>query len=132
MVVELERFWSKLFVGDGFSCTCNGYMNLFAILELVYRELSIEFFATINFEDKTTDPNYNQTLAFHLGGVYCECSLMEFTWRMGLYTEEETQSPYFVLFLQGCVRDFTSGVIMSSFGKRFLITGIVLMMQVKD
>lgn len=30
---------------------------------------------------------------------------------MGLYIKEETQSPQFVLFLQGCVQDFTSGVI---------------------
>lgn len=30
---------------------------------------------------------------------------------MGLYTEAETQSPNFILFLQDCVRDFTTGMI---------------------
>ena len=48
---------------------------------------------------------------FRLGGVYRECSLREFAWRMGLYTEVETQSPFFIPFLLGCVRDFTPGTL---------------------
>ena len=44
MVVELERYWSKTYVGDQFSFTCHGWRNLFAIQEPVFRELSVEFF----------------------------------------------------------------------------------------
>lgn len=59
MVAELERHWAKLFIREGFSFPCNGWRDLFFIQELVYRELSVELFSTMNFEERTTDPNYN-------------------------------------------------------------------------
>ena len=78
MVMELERYWTKVFVGDGFSLTCNGWRNLFSIQDLVYRKLSVEFFAIMSFKDNTVDRTYNWALAFRLGGVYRKCSLWEF------------------------------------------------------
>lgn len=71
----------------------------------------MDFFAIVNFKEWTTDPTFNRALAFRLGGIYREYRLLEFAWRMGLYTEAETQSPTFILFLQYCVRDFTIGMI---------------------
>lgn len=55
----------------------------------------------------------------------------EFAWQMGLYTKAETQSPYFFLFLQGCVWDFTMDCLMCNFGDLFSITSIVHVMFVK-
>ena len=70
MVAEMERHWSKLFVGDRFSFACNRWRNLFSFQEPFYRELLVEFFAIVNFEYKATNPNYNRALTFRLGGVY--------------------------------------------------------------
>ena len=103
MVAEVEWYWTKLFIGDGFTFQCNGWRSLFSIHELVYQELYVEFFATVSFDGRTTDTTYNWTIAFRLGGVYKECNLCEFAWRMGLYNEAETQLPHFILFLQCCV-----------------------------
>lgn len=107
MISELQRFWTKVYVGNDFYFTCHGWRNLFELQEPVYQELSVEFFATVSFEERTVDFDYGRELVFRLGGVYRECSLLEFGWRMWLYTELETQSQLFVPFLLGCVRDFT-------------------------
>lgn len=75
MVLELERYWTKVFEGDGFTFTCNGWRNLFSIQEPVFQELLVEFFTTVSFEERTVDFNYNRALVFWLGRVYHECSL---------------------------------------------------------
>lgn len=75
MVMELERYWTKVCMGNGFTFTCNGWKNIFSIKEPIYRELSVEFIATVSFEDKTINPTYNRALVFILGGVYPKCSL---------------------------------------------------------
>lgn len=31
MVMELERYWKNVFMGDGFTFACNGFNNLFSI-----------------------------------------------------------------------------------------------------
>lgn len=102
-MAELEQYLQKQYIENGFTFGCNGWRNLFSIQELVFHELFVEFFATINFEEWTSDPTYNGALAFRLGGDYKEYSLLEFAWCMGLYPEDETRSPNFILFLQDCV-----------------------------
>ena len=82
LVSELERFWTKVYEGLNFTFTCHKWRNLFAIQEPVYRELSVEFFATVGFEERTVDFDYNRALVFRLGGVHRECGLREFAWRM--------------------------------------------------
>lgn len=42
MVTEVKRYWTKLFLGEGFTFQCNVWHDLFSIQEPVYRELSIE------------------------------------------------------------------------------------------
>lgn len=78
MVLELIRYWTKVFEGYGFTFTCNGWRNLFSIQEPVYRELSVEFFTTMSFEERAVNFNYNRALVFWLGGVYRECSHHDF------------------------------------------------------
>lgn len=75
----------------------------------MYREISVYFFSAVYFEERTVDSTYGKALTFRLGGEYRECSLVEFTRRKGLYSEEETRSPYF--FFRGCSRDFTTRTI---------------------
>lgn len=55
-----------------------------------FRELYVEFVAMVNFEEQNSDLRFNQALALRPGGIYRECSILEFAWRMGLYTEDET------------------------------------------
>lgn len=112
MILEMEIYWTKVFEGDGFTFTCNGWRD---IERKCLKELSVEFFATVSFEEMTIDFDYNRALVFRLGGVYHEFSLCEFAWRMGLYTEIETESPFSVPFLHGCVRDFTPGIFYVQF-----------------
>lgn len=94
---------------DNFSFTCNGWRNLFAISELVYQELCVEFFASISFEAAIVDPFYPRELILCLGCEYMECSLSKFAWRMGIYEQQETQLPAFELFMRTAAREYLSG-----------------------
>lgn len=77
--------------------------------EPVYRDPSLEFFSNVKFKEPMVDPIFARALAFHLGGEYRECSLVEIAWRIGLYTEDETIAQNFPLFLLDYVRYFNTG-----------------------
>lgn len=98
-------------MGNGFTFRRNWRHNLFSIQDSVFCELSVEFFAMVDFKERKSDHSYIWALEFLLGVVYRECILLECVWHMGLYTEDETCSPNFILFLQDCVQDFTAGMI---------------------
>lgn len=85
IMARLAPYLTKTFIGDRFSFTCNWWRNLFGITELVYKELCVEFFASVSFEEIMEDPYFEKALVFRLGGEYRECSLTEFSWRMGIY-----------------------------------------------
>ena len=99
IVDRLTPFLIKLFVGNRYSFTCKAWNNIFAIQERVYKELCVEFLSTMTFHENIQDPTYPQALVFCLGGEYRECSLVEFSWRMGLYEAHEAMTPEFVMFL---------------------------------
>lgn len=81
------------------------------IQDWVYRELFVEFFSTVVFQDNVEDPNFPQALVFCLGGVYRECSLCKFAWRFGLYEAHYTMKPiFFFSFLRVVVREYSRGV----------------------
>ncbi|CAI9299358.1 unnamed protein product [Lactuca saligna] len=43
--------------------------------------------------------------AFRLGGVSCECNVMELATQVGIYTADETRSVHFLLFLVDCLTE---------------------------
>ncbi|GKE67926.1 hypothetical protein Tco_1522087, partial [Tanacetum coccineum] len=64
------------------------WVNLFQINEPILRELVHEFFASFEFDDTHCryDP-LHKGVTFRLGGVEREMSLLEFGWRVGLYSK---------------------------------------------
>ncbi|GJS96958.1 hypothetical protein Tco_0803926 [Tanacetum coccineum] len=68
------------------------WVNLFQVNELVYRELVWEFFASIEFDYVSCryDPEH-LGVSFRLGGESRMLSLLEFGWRVGLYSEEQSR-----------------------------------------
>ncbi|PWA80942.1 protein ROOT HAIR DEFECTIVE 3 [Artemisia annua] len=52
--------------------------NLFSIVEPIYRELCLEFFATYQFNEKSRDYTNDKALTFRLGGSDHSCSVKEF------------------------------------------------------
>lgn len=97
-------------MGTGYSFTCKGWNNLFAIQERVYKELCIEFFSTMVFHENVQDPTFPQALVFRLGGEYGERSLVEFLWMMGLYEAHKAMSPEFTMFLREVARAYEGRV----------------------
>ncbi|GJY56254.1 hypothetical protein Tco_0455369 [Tanacetum coccineum] len=66
-------------------------VNLFQINEPIFRELVREFFASFEFDASPCryEP-LHKGVTFRLGGVEKEMSLLEFGWRVGLYSEKES------------------------------------------
>nr|GEW34510.1 hypothetical protein [Tanacetum cinerariifolium] len=68
------------------------WVNLFQINEPIFRELVRTFFASFEFD--ATLCRYeplHKGVTFRLGGVEREMSLLEFGWRVGLYSERESR-----------------------------------------
>ncbi|CAI9295657.1 unnamed protein product [Lactuca saligna] len=61
------------------------------------------------FHENVQDPIFPQALVFRLGGDYCECSLVEFSWRIGLYKTQEVMTPKFVMFLREATQVYENG-----------------------
>nr|GEU91332.1 hypothetical protein [Tanacetum cinerariifolium] len=63
-------------------------LTFFQINELIFCELVCEFFTSFEFDASPCryDP-LHKGVTFRLGGVEREMSLLEFEWRVGLYTE---------------------------------------------
>ncbi|GKB09151.1 hypothetical protein Tco_0837463 [Tanacetum coccineum] len=74
--------------------------NLFSIVEPIYRELCLEFFATYQFNEKSRDYTDDKALTFRLGGLYRHCSVKEFGVRMGLYPQTLADNKSFLHFLK--------------------------------
>ena len=70
--------------------------------EPVYWEFLQEFYATISFDLMKT-PDDRTTVSFRLGGVSRECSAIEFSVRVGVYTFDKTRIVHFPKFLVDCV-----------------------------
>lgn len=98
---RLTPFCTKIFVGNEITFTYKGWSNLFVIQERVYKELCLECFSTVVFQENIDNPNFPPALVFCLGGEYMECSLVEFAWRIGLYEAHETMNPIFLYILTG-------------------------------
>lgn len=65
---RIEPYLTKVFIENRFAVLCNGLINLLMIVEPIYKELCVEFFATASFKENTLDANYRQALTFWLGG----------------------------------------------------------------
>ncbi|GJW15662.1 hypothetical protein Tco_0019795 [Tanacetum coccineum] len=68
------------------------WANLFQIYESIFRELAYEFFASFKFDATLCryDP-IHKGIKHRSGGVEKEMSLLEFRWRVGLYSERESR-----------------------------------------
>ncbi|GKB38603.1 hypothetical protein Tco_0883545 [Tanacetum coccineum] len=68
------------------------WANLFQINEPIFCELTREFFASFEFDATPCryDP-LHKGVTFRLGGVEREIPLLEFGWRVGLYSERESR-----------------------------------------
>lgn len=58
MARRIEPYLTKVFHGNGYSMTQNGWMIWFMIIEPICREICLEFFATVAFEEFSLDLNY--------------------------------------------------------------------------
>ena len=67
----------------------NAWRNLFCMVEPTYKELTIEFFATAQFDFRTKNLQENNAFRFRLGGVKHTSSVMELSWRLGIYDKAE-------------------------------------------
>lgn len=63
---RMAPYLMETFTSDEFPFICNGWMNVFAIIESIFKELCVEFFASISFEDATVDPYFARALVFAL------------------------------------------------------------------
>ncbi|GKC40702.1 hypothetical protein Tco_1053086 [Tanacetum coccineum] len=68
------------------------WANLFQINEPIFRELTHEFFASFEFDATPCryDP-LHKGVTFRLGGVEREMPLLEFEWRVGLFSKRESR-----------------------------------------
>ena len=77
----------------------NAWRNVFSIAEPIYKELTIEFFATAQFDFRTKNLRDNNSFRFRLGGVEHTCSVMELSWRLGIYAKAEAESDECLAYL---------------------------------
>lgn len=98
---RLAPFTTKIHAATGF--TCHAWDTLFHFQEPIFREITLEFLSTVQFE-QYRDLSDRTAISFRLGGVSRECSVMELGIRLGLYTREETASPMFSTFFEACHR----------------------------
>ncbi|KAI3739204.1 hypothetical protein L2E82_29603 [Cichorium intybus] len=78
--------------------TCQALENAFNMTEPVYREIILQLLSSYHFEKADTRMDSPDTVQFRLGNHNRNCSLREFGHRIGLYTEEESETPAFRTF----------------------------------
>lgn len=106
---ELAPYLVKKFNHNGVFLTCDGWNRLFRIQEPVYQELCWEYFSTVSF--RGGNDYYNPgNIKFCLGGEYCQCSMVELSWRLGIYDQQLVNTPEFGTFLEHCHQFFLDGV----------------------
>ena len=92
--------------------TCGPHwQRLFSISRSVYHELALEFFATFHLITPLTDYEREDALTFRLAGAERRLSLRQFAVLMGLYQQEELDTPAFT----EAITDWPEGVTPISF-----------------
>ncbi|KAI3690337.1 hypothetical protein L2E82_48326 [Cichorium intybus] len=99
---RLAPFTTKIHATTGF--TCHAWDKLFHIQEPIFREITLEFISTVQF-DQHKELMDRTAFSFRLGGVSRECSVLDLGIRLGLYTREETVFPGFSTFFEA-VRNY--------------------------
>ncbi|CAI9301611.1 unnamed protein product [Lactuca saligna] len=82
---------------------CMAWKRLFQIQEIIYKELVIEFLATVSFRRKIGSLE-NGNLTFCLGGERRDQSLVEFAMRTEIYLPSEVHTESCIEFITGCIR----------------------------
>lgn len=98
----IEPIFGKSFDGLQGRFMCIAWRRLFQIQEIIYKELVIEFLATISFRRKIgalKDGNLNSCL----GGEKRELSLVELVIRMEIYLSSEVHTEYYIEFITGTI-----------------------------
>ncbi|KAI3767333.1 hypothetical protein L2E82_17428 [Cichorium intybus] len=78
--------------------TCRAIENAVNMSEPIYREVYLQFLASYHFDHQPVGMDTEEMVQFRLGNHNRSCSLREFGYRIGLYTEEESEAPGFDLF----------------------------------
>ncbi|KAI3516639.1 hypothetical protein L1887_15562 [Cichorium endivia] len=78
--------------------TCRAIENVVNMSEPIYREVFLQFLASYHFDHQPVGMDTEEMVQFRLGNHNRSCSLREFGFRIGLYTEEESEAPGFDLF----------------------------------
>ncbi|CAH1453863.1 unnamed protein product [Lactuca virosa] len=99
----LEPYLDKAFNSIHGQFVCMGWRRLFEIQEVVYKELVVEFLATISFARKDgIFVEYN--LSFCLGGERCTLCLADFALRTQIYLPSEVLSEVYQQYIARCIQ----------------------------
>ncbi|KAI3767980.1 hypothetical protein L2E82_18409 [Cichorium intybus] len=75
--------------------TCRAIENVVHKEEPIYREALLQFLASYHFDNQPLGMDTEEMVQFRLGNHNRSCSLWEFGYRIGLYTQEESEAPGF-------------------------------------
>ncbi|CAH1417043.1 unnamed protein product [Lactuca virosa] len=104
LMEAIEPYLDKTFNGIHGQFLCLGWRRIFHIQEIVYKELVIEFLATISFA--RNDGIYaDNNLTFFLGGERRTLSLADFALGTQIYLPSEVHSEPYQQYIAGCVRN---------------------------
>ncbi|KAI3780893.1 hypothetical protein L2E82_10886 [Cichorium intybus] len=78
--------------------TCRAIENAVHMEEPIYREVLLQFLASYHFDNQPLGMDTEEMVQFRLGNHNRSCSLREFGYRIGLYTQEESEAPGFDTF----------------------------------
>ncbi|KAI3700070.1 hypothetical protein L2E82_44685 [Cichorium intybus] len=78
--------------------TCRAIENAVHMEEPIYREVLLQFLASYHFDNQPLGMDTEEMTQFRLGNHSRSCSLWEFGYHIGLYTEEELKAPGFDTF----------------------------------
>jgi hypothetical protein len=91
------------------------WMRMFAISRRQFNEMTLEFYATFQFESarRMTDTT---AIRFRLGGIWRSCSVAQFGMYAGFYTADELTSPLFTESISDFVNTHDDAEFWSQIG----------------
>nr|GEU72807.1 alpha 1,4-glycosyltransferase domain-containing protein [Tanacetum cinerariifolium] len=110
--------------------TSDVWSNLLRIRGPLVRELILEFFSTIYFEDTHTELDRPTTLQFQLGGILRRMSMRDFICILGLHTLEDTRKNYFLAYYRAWLTKCPEKGELETYWRSISSGGTILMRSI--